>query len=423
MKKSLAIFLCFFIIFALTSRLYSCTAFYINKDQIVLVGNNEDWFNFNTRIWFTPAKNGNYGRVYFGFSDFIPQGGMNEKGLFFDCFTTEQNKVVNSIQKPAYDGNLNNLAMATCSSVEEVIKLFRSYNLEYFENSMVMFGDARGRSVIIEGDDFILNEGDYQICTNFYQSKTHAESINCWRYLKANKMLEENSIFSVELCKEILKAVHVDFTQYSTIYDLNKKKIYLYHYHNFENVVEIDLLEELAKGRQSYDIASLFPLSESFIESSRPKVTPINNNVVLIFLIISSLIFISVPFILILMKKKIMGTLADNGKQKFILFKTSLIVATVASMTLLIVLIALLQYHELFYTGIPQNLSGLSYVKIVFIRLPLLVIIMTVVMILFLLIVYYRKLWESKLRIFYFFIIVLLLINLGLLNYWNMLRI
>ena len=79
----------------------ACTAFLVAQGDTVLVGDNEDYFNPRTHVWFVPAEEGKLGRVYFGFDDFNPQGGMNERGLFFDGFTTAPRKVVRSIDKPA----------------------------------------------------------------------------------------------------------------------------------------------------------------------------------------------------------------------------------------------------------------------------------------------------------------------------------
>jgi hypothetical protein len=56
---------------------YACTGFCISQDDLALVGNNEDWKNPNTKVWYVPAEDGKYGRVYFGFDNFYPQGGMN----------------------------------------------------------------------------------------------------------------------------------------------------------------------------------------------------------------------------------------------------------------------------------------------------------------------------------------------------------
>ncbi len=65
-------------------RHQSCTVFYAADENVALAGNNEDWNNPLTKIWFLPPEEAKYGRVYVGFDDFSPQGGMNDQGLFFD---------------------------------------------------------------------------------------------------------------------------------------------------------------------------------------------------------------------------------------------------------------------------------------------------------------------------------------------------
>lgn len=50
-------------------------------------------------------------------------------------------------------------------------------------------------------------------------------------------------------------------TVYSYICDLRNAKLYLYHFHNFENVVVLDLKQELAKGSHSRNLAELFPVT------------------------------------------------------------------------------------------------------------------------------------------------------------------
>ena len=57
---------------------HACTAFMMSDGQRVLVGNNEDYNIPHTRVWFIPAENGHYGRVYFGYDNWSPQGGMND---------------------------------------------------------------------------------------------------------------------------------------------------------------------------------------------------------------------------------------------------------------------------------------------------------------------------------------------------------
>ena len=59
----------------------SCTAFLVAGDGGVLFGNNEDFWNPATGMWFVPAEGESLGAVFFGFDNLSPQGGMNEAGL------------------------------------------------------------------------------------------------------------------------------------------------------------------------------------------------------------------------------------------------------------------------------------------------------------------------------------------------------
>jgi hypothetical protein len=250
--------------------LLACTAFMASRGDTVYVGNNEDYINPLTKVWFEPrsqGKNGKvyYGRVYFGFDNFWPQGGMNDQGLFFDGFATKTKKIKESLHKPKYIANLIDKAMAECATVKEVLEVFGRYNLNFMERSMFMFADVTGDSVIIEGDAVVRKRGRYQIATNFYQSEIKDDSYPCERYKLAAKMLENGGDITVDSFRRILAAVHNegDFvnTLYSNIYDLKRKRVYLYYFHNFENKVVIELEDELKKGKHSYDLPSLFPKS------------------------------------------------------------------------------------------------------------------------------------------------------------------
>jgi len=263
--------------------LLACTAFIAYRGDTVFAGNNEDYINPLTKVWFEPRVHGKYGkvyfgRVYFGFDNFWSQGGMNDQGLFFDGFATRTKKIKNSIHKPKYPANLIDKVMAECATVNEVLRIFDRYNLQFMEKFMLMFADKTGDSIIIEGDAVVRKNGRYQIVTNFYQSEVKDGSYPCERYKIAMKMLEEHSDLSVDYFRQILAAVHTegDFinTLYSNIYDLKRKRVYLYYFHNFENEVVIDLEDELKKGKHSYDLASLFPktfIADSFLNTYKKR--------------------------------------------------------------------------------------------------------------------------------------------------------
>ena len=244
------------------SSVYACTGFCVSQGDVVLVGNNEDWKNPSTKVWYEPGEKGTYGRVYFGFDNFYPQGGMNEKGLVFDGFATSPHKVKMSLNKPTYGGNLMDKVMSECATVEEALRIFDKYNLEFMERAMFFIADEHGDSAIIEGDEIIRKKGKYQVITNFYQSEVKDGKIPCGRYKIADAMLKEANEVSVDLCKRVLAATHNEGTHptlYSNVYDVKRKIVYLYHFHNFLNEVKIDLVEELKKGSRRLDLPDLFP--------------------------------------------------------------------------------------------------------------------------------------------------------------------
>jgi hypothetical protein len=45
----------------------SCTIIYASDGRTALAGNNEDWTNPFPIIWFLPAEDGKFGRMYVGF--------------------------------------------------------------------------------------------------------------------------------------------------------------------------------------------------------------------------------------------------------------------------------------------------------------------------------------------------------------------
>ena len=247
----------------------SCTIIYASDGKIALAGNNEDWNRPIGNIWFLPAEKGKFGRVYFGwrFSGVrYPQGGMNDKGLFFDGATAENVVVPRDSSKVPYEGNLILKAMEECSTVEEALKLYDRYDVSGSWGGQYLIGDRFGNSAIIEPQTIVRKKGKYQIATNFYQSKTKPENITDTRYRIAKELFEKSESISVDLFRRILNATHQEeysgymtATLYSNICDLKKGEIYIYNFHNFEDVVKINLQEELKKGERFHSIVSLFP--------------------------------------------------------------------------------------------------------------------------------------------------------------------
>ncbi len=258
---------------ALFLRNGGCTVFYAADGQTVLGGNNEDFVNPFTQVWFIPASQGHYGRVYFGYDDFIPQGGLNDQGVFFDELGLPYKDMPLAKQRPRYPGSLLtpvDQALSTSANVEEVISF---YNRWYFsgggEYTQLLFGDRYGSSVILDGDTVLRKQGAFQLATNFRlvdqpnpPAGEPADDFGYWRYHTAYDMLSKAEHFSVDLFRQVLDATHQEGaspTLYSQVYELKTGIIHLYLYHDFQQEVALNLADELAKGPHVITIASLFP--------------------------------------------------------------------------------------------------------------------------------------------------------------------
>ena len=268
--RTLACRVSMFLVLSLLSiqvHLFGCTGIYMKGPDRILIGNNEDGSNPETRIWTIPGENGSYGRLYFGYNDLSAQGGINEVGLWFDAFGLPANNP-GSVKGEIYPGDLQDLLMAKCATTEDVRRLLGKYNRSQMSRYQWMFGDREGNCMIVEADTIIPMQGDHQVITNFRQSQyPEGNGYECNRYQIACSMLEKDPYPDPDAMRNILSAVHSegqDVTQYSYIADLTAGTVYIYHFHNFENVVVLNLRDELAKGKAVYRLPELFPRTNAF---------------------------------------------------------------------------------------------------------------------------------------------------------------
>lgn len=271
MKTYVISFLALSLLIACTP-LYSCTIFYVAKDNFIFAGNNEDWKDPYSKMWFYPSENNKHGWIKFGWGSGFPQGGMNDQGLFWDASAgaflamplSEENKEI-------YLGALMQKVIEECANIEEAKKIFTEYYCEDQYKAQYLIGDSLGKSIIVEGDNIISMQGNYQVLTNFYHTHTDLGGYPCWRHETATKMLSGLDELTPYFVGSVLASTHQEGrypTQYSNIYDLKKSYIYLFYYHNYEEFITIDLPKELNEGYRSYNIPGLF---------SRVKLlTPVN---------------------------------------------------------------------------------------------------------------------------------------------------
>lgn len=179
---------------------------------------------------------------------------MNDQGLFFDSASVKNggNMLLgdktgdSAILEPPDDKpkrktfeeriKLRTAMMSRCATVEQAVKLLAENGMRF---------------------KILRRKGDYQVATNFVQSQVPPEKVTCQRFRTATKMLAASKEASVDLCRSILKATHVSGTQYSNVCDLVNGDVYLYHYHNFDRVVRLNLKEELSKGKREVELKEL----------------------------------------------------------------------------------------------------------------------------------------------------------------------
>jgi len=262
LKIHILLFISISFLLSIYPKAYSCTIFYLNGDTIVLAGNNEDWKDPASMMWFYPATEGKHGWVKFGWGSGFPQGGMNDQGLFWDATAGPYLAMpVSEATKEKYAGPLMKKVIEECATLEEARAIFSYYYCEDLYKAQYLIGDAGHQAMIVEGDNIVQMSDDHLILTNFYHSHPELGGYPCDRYETARQMIEGSDQYTAYLIGAILEATHQDGkypTQYSQIYELKSQSFYLFYYHNYEEFIHIDLNDELKKGGRSYAIPELF---------------------------------------------------------------------------------------------------------------------------------------------------------------------
>ncbi len=251
----------------------SCTIFAASFGTTVLYGNNEDYNIPTTYYWVRPSGDGKYGGLYLGFDDRYAQGGINEKGLAFDYNALPEAPLTPHPDRVARRGIMRHIH-ETCATVEEAVAVARQHNWGTSLRWQVLLADATGDAVVISaGSDGELAftrkpPGDgYLASTNFNRANP-GNAYNrgrCWRYDTAVRMLgriESEADLTVEYFASILDSVHVESatgnTLYSNVFDLKHGLVHLYYWHQFDEVVTLDVAEELAQGSRTTRLRDLF---------------------------------------------------------------------------------------------------------------------------------------------------------------------
>jgi hypothetical protein len=315
MKKYIA--LCFLLLLVVDFA-RPCSMFKITFGGKTMVGNNEDAWRENSRIWFEVGRGGHYGAAYVGHDDGFPQGGMNEAGLAYDGFAVYGRVLTPVVAKERLGGRFGDNVvflksiMQQCGTVEEVQRFVNRYDRSVFNHGMLLFIDKKGDYLVVEVDTTILGHDAKYVLANFCPSLTpDLSTVKIGRYRRGVEFLRDKWDSSLRFCTAMMDTMHEcrprlgDGTTYTSIYDLSGGLIYLYFYHDYKHCVSFDLRRELAKGDHSLLMLSLFPPNVEYERFVRHK-TPFNSHLLVgVLLGLGGFLVVAVIWLLVLLVKAI----------------------------------------------------------------------------------------------------------------------
>ncbi len=268
------------------SQSYFCTIFSVSMGDKVFFGNNEDskWSPETSFISFIPPQTiynfrnlpsfGSsldiYGQVIVGTvlreegqDYYYAQGGMNDQGLCFDANAIPE-QILDNENADWRPLNAHWDILWHCRTVEDVINWYETHPMMFtIWSGQWNYVDSSGDGVVVTATDgelvFVRKNSSYLVSTNFNlaEPSSHYFDYPCYRYDTATEMLAEidsEDELTIEACRDVLKATHFEVnifdklhTMYSTIYDAISRDIYLYFLHDFTEVVEFNLEDEISK--------------------------------------------------------------------------------------------------------------------------------------------------------------------------------
>lgn len=406
-KKITAFLLCI-IFLCLSIPAQACTIFSAKDGNTVLVGNNEDWFDKDTYVWFIPAVEGRHGRVLFGYETASTEGGMNDQGLFFDWVAKgSRNDTMPSLPgRIDYSGSLSEYILETCSNVAEAIKVYDTYNEYVFGYATIFLSDKSGASATVTWDkDKQALKIDYK--TGKYQVLGYGDGI-------VQPLLDKAQGISIDLYQSILEAsIQGDITQYSNIYDLVNGDVYVYNQRNFYENVKFNLSDELSKGKHMYYIPDLFPDQKPGTYDQITRRSTITDSGLVTMLMIA--IILSLYLLIIILICVTLGIIRRRKKTN----KTGVIPTILAHLLgVFNSLLALWVIYIIYYHGSFIVRYGLDIYMPIARFIPITLMVLFIGQLVFAIVAWIKKYWSIFIRILYS--IVTILVLLGLYNLYTL---
>ncbi|MHA2216827.1 MAG: hypothetical protein ACXAC6_14050 [Candidatus Hodarchaeales archaeon] len=277
-KMLIILLISIFLLSFSSSKALGCTNFKITLDSTVLFGNSEDQDITvdGVYITFVPSAPGQFGAVHVGYDNIVAswvQGGMNDQGLAYDSSSVPFVNLNPHSNRLSYPKLMGEVFLETCANVTDVIDVFNNYrNILVVGNVQWFFADKTGESLTVspglDGEwKFSRNTENVDVISNIniqhpeMGDLSNAEARVSIASGRLSEIISENNT-SIESVSEALDLVHQEGAEtntiYSNIFDVTNGIIYLYYFHQFEEVIQLNLQEELALGNHAYQISSLF---------------------------------------------------------------------------------------------------------------------------------------------------------------------
>jgi hypothetical protein len=247
----------------------ACTICVVRAGDRVYFGNNEDWSDPDTKLWFLAPEPGHHGRVYLGFKNGWAQGGMNDQGLCFDWIATGPTPWKADPAKPTYGGNLSEKILEECSTLEEALAVYDRYNEPGFARALTVIADRTGASAVVGFEDGRLKvtRGDGRLLATGFAGDAARQKLSALEAPTADAV--------AAALGECLQDGQTP-TRYTNVFDPASGGILIHQFRDHRPVARLSLRDELRKGSHYYDlpkIAAQLKLPSRTDNKTRPAVT------------------------------------------------------------------------------------------------------------------------------------------------------
>jgi penicillin V acylase-like amidase (Ntn superfamily) len=267
MNKMQLLILAFLGAIIIPNSSFACSVLYYvdsTTGKIYAVNSEDYWLDVDAYIQIEPRSKKKFSRLWYGWENFA-QGGINEKGLFFDAAVTPEQERLKGYGNPK--NNLGDKILAHCSTVKEALMFLEKEKIA-LNKSHLMFGDKTGEAVVVEwvdGERKLHWIKDHKlIMTNYLLTDPEAGNFPCYRYKSIEESISEmeksgEEINLLKVGNTFGQAVQlpreneegrVGGTVYTSFIDITDNKFFLSYKLSNENVIKLDLNTEFNKTKR-----------------------------------------------------------------------------------------------------------------------------------------------------------------------------